>query len=790
MLINQDIKNFVQGISQQPPTLRNPEQLHEQVNGLSTEASGLQKRPPTVLAGKLLERKQLANTPLVHFINRDDREKYVVILDGERIRVYDLDGKEYTVKQSEQDLKYLQTDSPKRNLQCLTIADHTFILNKNVTVKKKPTPMADKWETQGALIHIKSGQYGREYVVKLNKNDTVVAKYTTPDGSEQWMTAGISTDYIANKLAEDAEKNGWHIKEKGPSWFVIDYETQYPDRPPYAVEVFDGFNNQGAFGFITTSQKFNTLPATAPDGYTLRIAGDKGSSSDDYYVTFTTKGNVWKESVRPGIDTGLVNSTMPHVLVREADGTFTLKEAPWAERIIGDDNSNPYPSFVGGRISSMFFYRNRLGFLSGENVILSRSADFFNYWMSSSIDVQDTDPIDLAVSDNKIATLYHAVPFDTELIVFSKDAQFSLRAEGVLTPKDAVLTPALTHYGCSSKATPANAGRSIYFVAERSQYSTVREFFTAADNTDSKDVQDISSHIPSYIRNGVYKIIPSNTENLMLFLTEGNYECIYVYKYLFTDGVRQQASWSRWDMGAKVYGGAFIDGALYLVMERNGYLCLEKMTFTYNIQDFPNEPYKVLLDSKICIRGDKSTYDELTNTSTINVADIYGDLYAPHFVEYKAVTDEGVLLPVKDGKVIIEGRLGVQDYVFVGIVYRFIIRLSTFYVRQTSPEGTTALLDGRLQLRHAWLNYADSGYFKVTVEVFDKDNYDYINTQRLLGTERARTDVLPFTTDKFKFPIFSLNTNCAIYVSSTSPTPISLLGAGWVGNYVRRTSPF
>lgn len=43
MLYSQSIKNFVQGVSQQPPLLRFPEQLEEQINGFSTEVSGLQK---------------------------------------------------------------------------------------------------------------------------------------------------------------------------------------------------------------------------------------------------------------------------------------------------------------------------------------------------------------------------------------------------------------------------------------------------------------------------------------------------------------------------------------------------------------------------------------------------------------------------------------------------------------------------------------------------------------------------------------------------------------------------
>ena len=70
MLISQNIKNFVSGISQQPPILRLPEQLAEQINGLSTEASGLQKRPPTVFINNLNDVSE-AKKPLIHFVDRD-----------------------------------------------------------------------------------------------------------------------------------------------------------------------------------------------------------------------------------------------------------------------------------------------------------------------------------------------------------------------------------------------------------------------------------------------------------------------------------------------------------------------------------------------------------------------------------------------------------------------------------------------------------------------------------------------------------------------------------------------
>ena len=70
-LIQQTIKNLIAGISQQPPKLRHAEQLEEQINGFSTEAGGLQKRPPTQHIRRL---PALPLKTKVHLINRDENE--------------------------------------------------------------------------------------------------------------------------------------------------------------------------------------------------------------------------------------------------------------------------------------------------------------------------------------------------------------------------------------------------------------------------------------------------------------------------------------------------------------------------------------------------------------------------------------------------------------------------------------------------------------------------------------------------------------------------------------------
>lgn len=910
-LINQDIKNLVSGVSQQPPILRHPEQLEEQLNGYSSEAGGLQKRPPSILVSNLGRKINDSAKPLVHFIDRDVNEKYIVLFTGSDIEIYDMQGNRKTVNFASGTKPYIYTQLPRYNLKPITIADYTFICNTLQKTKMADTIDNNSWDTQGLLVNIKSGQYGRTY--RIDVNGTTIASHETPDGSDKSHTKLITTDYIAQQLATKAKDNGFAVTT-GSSWLylkktafkTVTGETVYlqPTTSPVQQEdrfkglaftghfhtwsafptvitrngytitvkfpteenlransnesfdsdyaayekmvseitrcqndkwevtnevitqqanglklystmnvytltwtvstsipsnskayslidsatVYDGYNNQAAFGILKFVQKFSNLPVNAPDGFTVKITGEEGSSTDDYYVSYVAEDQVWRECARPSMKNHIDNTTMPHVLVREADGTFTFKCADWSVRDVGDEDSNPEPSFIGGTINDVFYHRNRLGFLSGENIILTRSADFFNFWMTSATKVQDTDPIDLAVSDNTISTLYNAVTFDTDLILFSQEAQFMLSADGVLTPTSANLSPAVTHYEASLKAKPVNAGRNVYFVAERAKYTTVREFFTAADNTDAKDVQDITSHVPNYIPNGVYKIIPSTVENVMLYLTEGDETSIYVYKYLFIDSQRVQAAWSKWDMQGVVYGGQFIDNYLYLIVERNGYYCLEKISFTINTTDFDSEAYRILLDCKHSYQIPADCYDSLNDETTVSVSDIFGDIYEQDR-QYSAVAPDGTYTKAKEGKLVFIGDYSNQ-VLTVGINYNFKIVMSTIMVKQSDNGSTQALIEGRLQLRQMWFNYADSGYFKVTVDIKDKQAYVYEYTSRLLGTRFNILGAMPFTTGSFKFPIQAKNENINICLETDTPLPVSLVGAGWIGNYQRRTRLF
>ena len=188
--------------------------------------------------------------------------------------------------------------------------------------------------------------------------------------------------------------------------------------------------------------------------------------------------------------------------------------AAWGQRTAGDDVTSPLPTFLNNKINDIFIYKNRLGFLSDEAVILSRTRDFFEFFPETVTTVLDTDPIDVIASNNKVSVLKYAVPYQDELIIFSEQYQFRFNAaETILTPATAQIT-ILTQFDVDTGVRPLQAGGGILFAQSNDQWSQFREFSVRGAGTAlTADSADITAYVSSYIPNEVYKMTINDTGN-------------------------------------------------------------------------------------------------------------------------------------------------------------------------------------------------------------------------------------------------------------------------------------
>lgn len=783
-LYTQSIKNLKGGISQQPDILRFSDQGEAQINGWSSESDGLQKRPPTVWKKRLTALNWvIPDRSKFHLINRDENEQYYIVFTGRDIMVFDLEGNQYAVTG---DMDYVNTDTPRDDIRVITVADYTFIVNRKRVVKEGTEVSHPGYDMKHrALINLRGGQYGRTLTVSINGGTKVEHKLPAGNNAEE-DPPKVDAQYIGEQLKTllvAAYPN--YTFNLGSGYLEI---VAPAGQSITSVETTDGYANQLITAVLDTVQTISKLPLAAPEGYIIRIQGETNSSADEYYVRYDTQRKTWRETVEPGVTTGLNPETMPHALVRQANGNFTFQTLDWSKRGAGNEDTNPMPSFVDNTINDVFFYRNRLGFLSGENVVMSRSSSYFSFFPKSVATLSDDDPIDVAVSHPRISILKYAVPFAEQLLLWSDEVQFVMTSSGVLTSKSIQLDVG-SEFAVSDNARPFAIGRSVFFAAPRGSFTSINRYFAVADFSDVKDADDTTGHVLSYIPNGVFDIQGSSTENFITVSTSGAPNKLFIYKFLFKDGVQLQASWSHWELetGDQVMASACIGSAMYLVRKHGYGVDLEKLEFIKETTDLAGEPYRYHMDGKATMVIPPNAFDANNHTTSFDVGAAYGQVFPPAG-RYIMADTEGRFVVLPDTVwsstrwVTVRGNWAGKT-VFLGRIYKFTYAFSRFLIKHEDQNGTQTEDSGRLQLRRAWVNYQNTGALTMKVS---NQHREFLNT--LNGYKLGLQDVgtVNIGDGQFRFPMNGDALHTRLILESDYPTPLSIVGCGWEASYARK----
>ncbi len=519
-LVSDLIPSLLNGVSQQAPTVQDKSQGTVQENGYSDPVKGLKKRPGTQHVAKLSDTS--FSSAFIHPIRRSGTETFVAVFTGsytssigDLVKVYDAgDGTAKTVNARDasnsiittgtlfDEIKtYLTDSSPSTAFSATTVADFTYLVNKNKTVTKDSTVTTAR--NPEAMVYIRGGDYATKYTIEIKQtgfnNDayaTVAELVTAPSDITSYDKgeANIATDGIAKALldgttfgnttysntatAGEVAKTRIKLDEKFGANNVFTklsatvsgsvIHIKCSDSTDFDIKVTDSRSNGFAKAFKDATQKFAELPGAGPENAkntVIKITGDNSKFADDFYVKLTDEAKgIYEETVGTGIQNSLDASTLPLQIIKETDGTFSVKQAGWKSRGAGDDTSNPFPSFVGSTISDIFFHQNRLGVLSEESVIFTEAGEFLNWFRPTVLNLLDTDPIDVTVSTNRVSILKHALPFSESLLIFSDQTQFILNSAEFLSPLDISLN-VTTEFEADLGTTPVGAGRYVFFAS-------------------------------------------------------------------------------------------------------------------------------------------------------------------------------------------------------------------------------------------------------------------------------------------------------------------------------------
>jgi hypothetical protein len=223
-LVSRPIPSLLNGVSQQPPSLRQASQCEQLVNALPSLAEGLQKRPPTYhVADVSPANYSSAYTTVLDF--GGDEQYLVVLIDGDMF-IYDKDGASQTIVFIH-GKTYLNVTDPVTDFAVTSVEDIAYVVNKETVVDYDGITTAGgtyKGEKQTFADVVALGAPANGDVWRIVGDDTVVLTgyYVKYDGTagtwKECPNVGVETTLDPAKMPYKLFKLGTNFYFMQETW--------------------------------------------------------------------------------------------------------------------------------------------------------------------------------------------------------------------------------------------------------------------------------------------------------------------------------------------------------------------------------------------------------------------------------------------------------------------------------------------------------------------------------------------------------------------------------------------
>ena len=184
-----------------------------------------------------------------------------------------------------------------------------------------------------------------------------------------------------------------------------------------------------------------------------------------------------------------------------------------------------------------------MGFLSGQNVILSKAGDIFNFWNTTALTATNDDPIDISAAGKRPVFMHYVEPTAVGLVMYSSTEQFLLTTDSdILSPTSAKVN-ILSGYEADPKVESVNLGTKQAFISKTPLHTRVFELNdVSADQPPLMD--DITSTVPELIPSSSDSFASSPALSMLSLVTTDSNE-LYQYRFLAQRG-KLVSSWFKW----------------------------------------------------------------------------------------------------------------------------------------------------------------------------------------------------------------------------------------------------
>ena len=609
-----------------------------------------------------------------------------------------------------------------------------------------------------------------------NNGDGLVRPSPTPFDADTAVTADTILAGITSQLP-----SGVTAKVIGPGIYLSSAN-------PFSVEIVE---EDLMRVFQKTINEVTLLPNMCRHGYIVQVKNARMSDEDDYYLRFDGNDQLdgagsWTECARPGIPKTLTN--MPLVIQRTAITTFTVRPFVYQDRRVGDENTNPLPTFVNKRINKVLFFRNRLALLAGENVILSRPGtlgipDFF---IESALTVSASDPIDISAASMFPSDIFDGIEINAGLLVFSTNQQFLLSTDDTVLNPDTAKLRSVSTFNYNKDIPPISLGTTISYLDNSGKFSRLNEMANTSREGEP-DVVEISKLVPTLLPKDL-DLFTNSRENSLILIGKTNSDTVFGYKYLAIGDKRQQQAWFKWKLNNPLLYH-FIINDEYFFVDTDNFLQSIKLVQSDDDPSFIQDDvgYQIHLDNHTTISG--GSYSSATNLTTFSSVTWLPSVTTPNYS--LALIDINTSAS-RIGRYALPTLTSTTSFTVpgdwsgvtltIGYLYEYLVEFPRIYPKKQIGEQSRADVNSSLVIHRLKLHFGKIGLYETTLTRVGKDDYTEIYESSIF--DEYEVSDAPYLEEYIKtIPVYEKNKNVEIKLKSSHPAPATLRAMAWEGDY-------
>jgi hypothetical protein len=544
------------------------------------------------------------------------------------------------------------------------------------------------------------------------------------------------------------------------------------------------------------------LPQQCKDGYIVKVV-NSAENEDDYYLKFVSRNpgvdgeGVWEETIKPGVLTTLNPESMPHQIVYNPNtNSFVVSPVDWEPRLVGDDTTNPQPSFVGKQINKMLFFRNRLVMLSDENVVMSRPGDYWNFWAKTAMTVTAADMIDISASSTYPAILYDGIEVNAGMLLFSANQQFLLTTDNDLLTPETVKINSIASYQFNYTTQPVSMGTTVGFLNNAGMNARLFEMTNILREGEVECLEQsklISEKLPANMN----QLADSRENNLLMCGTQGQRD-VWGYRYFNTGEERIQSAWFRWELTGDLVYHCIMKDVYYAVLsntsDSSGNIIVSLQRFdlkntdwTAIVEDSENYPYTVHMDNyRVVLPNELQWYPHLNQTYFRLPMGYFSDKrFAAYTLKRGKFQGRAAYPKIEIDSLgtwaVFEGNWS-DTRLMIGYEFEMNVELPTIYYQKQESSKTRSDLRSSLVVHRVKLHFGPVGVYETTIK--RKGRPDYTSLYESREQDGYDADAVAFVPEKSQtVPCYERNTNLTIHVRSNHPSPATVYSMTWEGDY-------